>query len=176
MCGKATSQILRFSMFIHSIELSLKLVETYSEEFDFDKFRLSANLEKFMDKIDIIEENLNIVQLCSIKRAYNLSSFFNKNKLVLAEFKTENWEDDICEILEGISLAFGKKSNINEKENDLIKKILEHENSEFTCNEFNQTYKGKFNAEMIQKGFNKLNDIGLGYVRVEYTGSFKKVY
>lgn len=185
-------------MVLNMLEASYNILFDAQNAVEIDKHRLNEKLVRYIEDIIIKEaeqkkknnqnENLEVdegslnedisfktIKMKTIKQSFELLSYFNKHKLVLANYHVNDWNANIYDVLdELIKHEKSKKSNKNYSDLDLklIELVLNFNKKEFSCNDVNQkTSLG--NAADVKRVFYLLESQGLGRVNSEKKVEFK---
>ena len=105
-------------------------------------------------------QNKSFINVDSVERGFKLLEFFNKNKLILAEYENNDWSADFFAILDSL---INKK--IPAESNNLVRSITKFclllQKRKFSCNEVNKKF-SKSNADMVKNIFMKLESFNIG--------------
>ena len=157
MCGKGPAQLLRLSA----------IIQTLHDAFDFVTTHALAEKkiqESFVKKVEKALETSNncIISGENMIRAFNLLEFFNKNKMVLSGYTTENWSSALIVILAKILRS---TRAIETLEQQIVKFILLNEETSITANKVNQKFSNA-TAEMVKTIFKTLADSNIGFLKL----------
>ncbi len=146
MLGKLPSQLLRLSGIIATLHEAFTYVKNKSEE----KRELNR---KFVNDLNIyfkersLDHKFNIVDKIDIDRAYNLLTYFNVTKLILAGFKIDNTVDfKFNEIIENILVMNTATSKLNDDKFDhrittIARYILMKKQQEMNLSDIQQKFR-----------------------------------
>ncbi|RNA24789.1 hypothetical protein BpHYR1_001524 [Brachionus plicatilis] len=170
ICGKAASQVLRLSMIFHCFEIVFNLL---MKNISLDKFEINLSHQEFAENLSATD-NFNIIKLKNLKDAHDMVSYFNKTKLILANYEAKCWNEDIFIIFDHI-LKVTVTSSLSLLELKVCKQILSYNSIEIDSNEINQKSSKDIKAKNVISCFEYLQNLGLGNIREEKSGCFKKI-
>ncbi|RMZ95548.1 hypothetical protein BpHYR1_019686 [Brachionus plicatilis] len=166
LCGKTASQILRVSMFIHSLKKSHSIMMMIKSKFiDVDIMVLNKKLENIVNKLTDKHESYYLISETTLKKSITLVDFFNKNKLAFAEYLEIDFNQDFFSILDFLTrFEFTSCRLIDSEKSKLARKILLFHCSKslsFSANIINQRQKVK-NVTSVIEAMQYLNTIKCG--------------
>lgn len=183
MCGKASSQILRISMVLHSLKISYNLLFNHLSQHRLDAFKIDERLEKFCSGILKTNVKYNVINSTTIENAYLMISYFNKNKIAMANYLNLSFDRDLFEVFDQIydQIELNSTWDLTDEQVKLCCKIMlfnkySEKSLRICLNELNQRHKNdKINATTIKEAFLILENLGLGYIENDEPDKFSKV-
>lgn len=126
MCGKTASQLLRLAMVIHNLKFSYNLLINNFEKYKVDPFNLNERIDKFMSGVLKTSINYRVIDADTVKNAFNLVSYFNKNKIAMADYDNLSFELSLFEVFDHIYQNIQTKESLNVTNDQikLCKKVL----------------------------------------------------